>query len=69
MVIGFDSFTKPTAGPQSEDAVAVGNSAFQLYSLAPPNGQKTGIFFEKIDIDYGTWVQMSGGPCASIRVS
>ena len=69
MVIGFDSFTKPTARPQSEDAVAVGNSAFQLYSLAPPNGQKTEIFFEKIDIDYGTWVQMSGGACISIRVS
>jgi len=60
VVTGFASMNKPTAGPQSDDAVPVGNAGFQLYSLATPNGQKIGILLEELGIEYDAWVYNIG---------
>jgi len=48
----FAGINRPTAGARDEVPVEKGNAAFQLYSLATPNGQKVGIMLEELGIDY-----------------
>eukprot|EP00037_Helgoeca_nana_P018999 m.183789 g.183789 ORF g.183789 m.183789 type:complete len:324 (+) comp24672_c0_seq2:325-1296(+) len=44
----FAGTNRPTAGAQKTEALAVGESGLQLYSLATPNGQKVGIMLEEL---------------------
>ena len=41
---------------RSPDPVPRGEAAFQLYSLATPNGQKIGILLEELGVDYDAFV-------------
>ena len=43
---------KPTAGYRSVKALPEGPAAFQLYSLATPNGAKVSILLEELGLDY-----------------
>jgi GST-like protein len=47
---------RPTTGKRSEEELPVGSAAFQLYSLATPNGQKIGILLEELEIPYDAHV-------------
>ena len=57
----FTGINSPTAGPRTEDPLPRGRAAFQLYSVATPNGQKTGILLEELGIDYDAFVISLGG--------
>lgn len=48
----FFGMNRPTGGPQSEAALPRGEAAFQLYSLATPNGWKVGILLEELGTPY-----------------
>jgi len=52
----FSQINRPTAGARSPDPVPRGEAAFQLYSLATPNGQKIGILLEELGVDYDAFV-------------
>jgi GST-like protein len=52
----FSGMNRPTAGARTDTPAQVGSAAFQLYSLATPNGQKIGILLEELGIDYDAWV-------------
>ena len=56
----FSGINKPTAGARVEQAVPVGDSPLQLYSLATPNGQKVGVLLEELNIPYDAWVTNIG---------
>merc|ERR1712185_522687 len=47
---------RPTAGPRDETERECGDAAFQLYSLATPNGMKVGILLEELGVDYDAHV-------------
>ena len=57
----FAGINRPTAGAREEKELPVGEHAFQLYSLATPNGQKVTIMFEELleagvsDAEYDAW--------------
>jgi GST-like protein len=57
----FANINRPTAGAQRDVALPVGEHAFQLYSLATPNGQKVTIMFEELlaagfsEAEYDAW--------------
>lgn len=64
----FASINRPTAGAREDKDLPVGEHAFQLYSLATPNGVKTTIMFEELleaghkDAEYDAWtVNISDG--------
>lgn len=57
----FTGINSPTAGPRTGDPLPRGSAAFQLYSVATPNGQKTGILLEELGIDYDAFVISLGG--------
>ena len=44
----FASINRPIAGPTHDKALPEGGHAFQLHSLATPNGQKVTIMFEEL---------------------
>ncbi|MEX0607183.1 MAG: glutathione-dependent disulfide-bond oxidoreductase [Halofilum sp. (in: g-proteobacteria)] len=44
----FASINRPVAGPTHEQELPVGEHAFQLYSLATPNGVKVTVLFEEL---------------------
>ncbi len=44
----FASTNRPVAGPTHEQELPVGERAFQLYSLATPNGVKVTVLFEEL---------------------
>ncbi|MEY3661138.1 MAG: hypothetical protein RLZZ169_1964 [Pseudomonadota bacterium] len=44
----FASINRPTAGATHDSTLPVGQHAFQLYSLATPNGVKVTILFEEL---------------------
>ena len=44
----FASINRPTAGATHDSMLPVGQHAFQLYSLATPNGVKVTILFEEL---------------------
>ncbi len=58
----FAHINRPIAGATHDQALPVGEHAFQLYSLATPNGQKAGIMFEELlaaghgDAEYDAWM-------------
>ncbi len=56
----FASINRPIAGPTHDKALPEGKHAFQLHSLATPNGQKVTIMFEELleagfDAEYDAW--------------
>ena len=57
----FANINRPVAGATHEKSLPVGKHAFQLYSLATPNGQKVSIMFEELlekghkDAEYDAW--------------
>ena len=57
----FAGINRPTAGAREEKELPVGDHAFQLYSLATPNGQKAAIMFEELleagvsEAEYDAW--------------
>lgn len=57
----FAGINRPTAGPRYEAELPVGKHAFQLYSLATPNGVKVTTLFEELleadhaDAEYDAW--------------
>lgn len=57
----FASINRPVAGPRYEQELPVGEHAFQLYSLATPNGVKVTVLFEELlelghaDAEYDAW--------------
>jgi len=57
----FASINRPIAGPTHDKALPVGEHAFQLYSLATPNGVKVTTMFEELlelghkDAEYDAW--------------
>ena len=63
----FAGINRPTAGAREERDLPVGEHAFQLYSLATPNGVKAGIMLEELleaghDAEYDAWtIQISDG--------
>ena len=48
----FSSINAPTSGAREEKDLPRGETSFQLYSLATPNGHKVGIMLEELGIDY-----------------
>ncbi|CAM3043461.1 glutathione-dependent disulfide-bond oxidoreductase [Pseudoalteromonas distincta] len=58
----FASINRPIAGATHDKTLPVGEHAFQLYSLATPNGQKATIMFEELlqlgctDADYDAYL-------------
>ncbi|WP_017446431.1 glutathione-dependent disulfide-bond oxidoreductase [Gayadomonas joobiniege] len=44
----FSKINRPFAGPTYDKSLPVGEHAFQLYSLATPNGAKAAIMFEEL---------------------
>mmetsp|Transcript_171019 Transcript_171019/g.548023 ORF Transcript_171019/g.548023 Transcript_171019/m.548023 type:complete len:312 (+) Transcript_171019:56-991(+) len=52
----FTGINQPTAGPRSESPLPRGETPFQLYSLATPNGWKVGILLEELGIAYDAHV-------------
>ena len=52
----FAGMNRPTSGPRDETPAEVGDTKFQLYSLATPNGQKIGILLEELGMDYDAFV-------------
>ena len=44
----FASINRPIAGATHDKTLPIGEHAFQLYSLATPNGQKAAIMFEEL---------------------
>jgi len=44
----FANINAPTAGPRADVDLSVGEHAFQLYSLATPNGVKATVMFEEL---------------------
>ncbi|MDK3017514.1 glutathione-dependent disulfide-bond oxidoreductase [Pseudodonghicola flavimaris] len=58
----FASINRPIAGPTHDQALPRGDHAFQLYSLATPNGVKVTVLFEELlaaghaDADYDAWL-------------
>src|SRR5258708_37757381 len=57
----FASINRPVAGPTHDKQLPIGKHAFQLCSLAKPNGQKVSILFEELlakghkDAEYDAW--------------
>ncbi len=57
----FANINRPTAGAREEKALPEGKHAFQLYSLATPNGVKASIMLEELlqaghaDAEYDAW--------------
>lgn len=56
----FAGINRPTAGAREDRDLPAGNHAFQLYSLATPNGVKASIMFEELleagyDAEYDAW--------------
>ncbi|MBH04206.1 MAG: glutathione-dependent disulfide-bond oxidoreductase [Xanthomonadales bacterium] len=56
----FASINRPVAGPRYEAELPVGEHAYQLYSLATPNGVKVTVLFEELleaghDAEYDAW--------------
>ena len=56
----FAGINRPTAGAREERDLPVGDHAFQLYSMATPNGVKATIMFEELleagyDAEYDAW--------------
>jgi len=49
----FGSINKPTAGPQTDEAVKKGKCELQLHSLATPNGVKVTALLEELNLKYG----------------
>ncbi|MEO1968286.1 MAG: glutathione-dependent disulfide-bond oxidoreductase [Sphingomonadaceae bacterium] len=62
----FASINRPTAGAREERDLPMGNHAFQLYSLATPNGVKATVMFEELleagfNAEYDAWpINISG---------
>ena len=58
----FASINRPIAGATHDKTLPIGEHAFQLYSLATPNGQKATIMFEELlqlgctDADYDAYL-------------
>jgi GST-like protein len=58
----FAKINRPTAGPQHEEVLPVGEHPFQLYSLATPNGVKVTIMLEELlamgvsEAEYDAWL-------------
>ncbi|WP_024612253.1 MULTISPECIES: glutathione-dependent disulfide-bond oxidoreductase [unclassified Pseudoalteromonas] len=58
----FASINRPIAGATHDKTLSIGKHAFQLYSLATPNGQKATIMFEELlqlgctDADYDAYL-------------
>ncbi|WP_076925426.1 glutathione-dependent disulfide-bond oxidoreductase [Pseudoalteromonas sp. EB27] len=58
----FASINRPIAGATHDNTLPIGEHAFQLYSLATPNGQKATIMFEELlqlgctDADYDAYL-------------
>ncbi|KLI63504.1 glutathione-dependent disulfide-bond oxidoreductase [Aurantiacibacter marinus] len=58
----FANINRPTAGARVKKDLPVGDHAFQLYSLATPNGVKATIMFEELleaghsDAEYDAWL-------------
>jgi len=58
----FASINRPIAGATHDKTLPIGQHAFQLYSLATPNGQKATIMFEELlqlgftDADYDAYL-------------
>ena len=58
----FANINKPTAGPQFDRELPVGEHPLQLYSLATPNGVKVNIMLEELlaaghtDAEYDAWL-------------
>jgi len=58
----FANINRPTAGARFDKQLPVGDHAFQLYSLATPNGVKATIMFEELleaghgDAEYDAWL-------------
>ena len=58
----FASINRPIAGATHDKTLPIGEHAFQLYSLATPNGQKATIMFEELlqlgctDADYDSYL-------------
>ena len=58
----FASINRPIAGATHDKTLPMGEHAFQLYSLATPNGQKATIMFEELlqlgftDADYDAYL-------------
>lgn len=48
----FSAINAPTAGSRSQMTLPRGDEAFQLHSLATPNGQKVGILLEELGVSY-----------------
>jgi len=64
----FANINRPIAGPTHERTLPVGEHAFQLYSLATPNGVKVTVLFEELlelghsDAEYDAWpISISDG--------
>ena len=57
----FANINRPIAGATHNQELPVGRHAFQLYSLATPNGQKVSIMFEELlekghkEAEYDAW--------------
>ena len=56
----FAGINRPTAGAREDRDLPVGDHAFQLYSLATPNGVKATVMFEELleagfDAEYDAW--------------
>ena len=58
----FASINRPTAGVRHNKELPVGEHAFQLYSLATPNGVKVTVMFEELleagvsEAEYDAWL-------------
>lgn len=58
----FANINRPIAGATHDKSLPIGEHAFQLYSLATPNGQKATIMFEELlqlgctDADYDAYL-------------
>ncbi len=57
----FASINRPVAGSTHDKDLPVGEHAFQLYSLATPNGVKVTVMFEELlaagfDAEYDAWL-------------
>jgi len=58
----FANINRPTAGARVDKDLPVGDHAFQLYSLATPNGVKATIMFEELleagfgEAEYDAWL-------------
>jgi len=51
----FAGMNSATAGARNEEPVPEGSAPVQLYSLFTPNGEKVGILFEELGIEYDAW--------------